>query len=132
MLSHVGLCRLAEACLQVCYCLVWCDLHAHATDAEFALSHLRCSPIVQSKDLCFLPLALSCKPVAILQFHSQSKQQSDVQICKAEALDSCLTVLAPAFGHQCFDASQGLLTLTVHGSAQAWVRLGSSSPTPDS
>jgi len=41
-------------------------------------------PFVQSKDLCFLPLALSCNPVAILQVHSQSKQHSAVQISKAE------------------------------------------------
>jgi len=59
---------------------------------------------VQTKDLCFLALALSYNPVAIPQLHSQSKQQSAVQISKAEALDSCLTMLAPAFDYQCFDA----------------------------
>ena len=94
------------------------------------LAHLVCRPIVQSKGCAFLQL--QCLTI-LLPYHNFIHIAKSSLLCGSARLRHLIVALpCSAFDYQCFDAALRLVTLTEYGSAQAWVRLGLSSPTPDS
>ena len=82
MQSHTGLCCFAEACLQLCYCFVWCNLHAHATGADSALWH-----ISSAAQLCSLRTVLSCICLTILlPYHNLFHKANSSLVCRSARL----------------------------------------------